>query len=140
MRQIHGLENIRLQHPERLTEAKLAEILLDDLHDCRCFIFGCCGENDKIVLAELYLLPDTLQYEMFDKRIDFIVSGPILRADTVPLTYALQAKKMSLTGRCSMLAKVCGVDLYLQASYTGVVGDIARQKFSLDVKALLNKF
>jgi hypothetical protein len=139
MRQIHGLENIRQYHPERLNAAKLAEILLDDLQNCRCVIYGCCGDDDKIVLAELSLLPETLVYEMFDKRIDFVVAGPILCAETVPLTYALHGKQITLTGRCSMLSKVCGVDLYLLASYTGVVGDIARQKFSIGVNALLDK-
>jgi len=137
MRQMHGLEKIRGSHPELLTAAKLAEILLDDLQDCRCLIYGSIGEDDKIVLAELELLPDTLSYERFDQRIDLCVSGPILRADCVPLTYRLQGQRFAVTGRCSMLAKVCGVDLYLQHSYTGIAGDIARQKFAIPVKPLL---
>lgn len=138
MRQIHGLEQLRSQHPGGLNAAQMAECLLDDLRQCRCTIYGCIGDDDKIVLAELDLLEDTLAYEMFDQRIDFIVAGAILRADCVPLTYRLQGKLFSITGRCSMIAKVCGVDLYLQSSYSGVIGDISRQKFSIAVKPLLS--
>jgi len=137
MRQIHGLENLRRKQPGLLNAQKLAELLLADLRDCRCTIYGCIGDNDRIVLAELDLLPDSLEYEMFDQRIDLIVAGPILRADCVPLTYTLRGDLFSITGRCSMIPRVCGVDLYLQHSYTGIVGGIARQKFSISVKPLL---
>jgi hypothetical protein len=74
---------------------------------------------------------------MFDQRIDLIVAGPILRNDCVPLIYRLQGEQFAISGRCSMIARVCGVDLYLQRSYTGVIGDIARQKFSIALKPLL---
>ena len=139
MKQIYGLQKIRRQHPERLSAAKLAEILLSDLQHCYCEIYGCIGEDDKIPLAKLGLLPESLQYEMFDQRIDLCVAGPILRADALPLTYRLQGRVFAITGRCSMISRVCGVDLYLQASYTGVVDDIARQKFSIAVPPLLKR-
>ncbi len=137
MRQIHGLENLRRQQPGLLNTQKLAELLLADLRDCRCTIYGCIGDDDGIVLAELALLPDSLEYEMFDQRIDLIVAGPILRADCMPLTYRLHGEQFSISGRCLMIPRVCGVDLYLQHSYTGIVGDIARQKFAIPVKPLL---
>ena len=112
-------------------------MLMDDLQDCQCYIYGCIGDDEQILLSTLSLLPETVLYEMFDQRIDFTVAGPILRNDCVPLTYRLQGSVFAITGRCSMIARVCGVDLYLQKSYTGQIGDIARQKFSLDIKALL---
>lgn len=90
-----------------------------------------------MLLAELALLPETLVYDNFDQRIDFVVCGAILRNDYVPLTYLLQAESLVICGRCSVIPKVCGVDLYLQHSYTCVVGDIARQKFALPVNHLL---
>lgn len=139
MRQIHGLEIIHQQANGKLNPAKLADILLSDLQNCRCQIYGCIAADSAILLAELSLLPETLTYEMFDQRLDFCVAGAILRSDTVPLTYRLQGKTLGITGRCSMIPRVCGVDLYLQHSYTGRVGDIARQKFSLPLKPLLVK-
>jgi hypothetical protein len=137
MRQLLGLENLRRQQPGLLNAQKLAELLLADLRDCRCIIYGCIGDDDRIVLAELDLIADTLGYEMFDQRIDFVVAGSIQRNDCLPLTYRLQGNQFAMIGRCSMIAKVCGVDLYLQRSYTGIIGDIARQKFSIPIKPLL---
>ncbi|OAI06031.1 hypothetical protein A1353_10105 [Methylomonas methanica] len=137
MRQIHGLEKLVEQQPGRLNAPKLAELLLTDLRECRCSIYGTIGDDDKVLLAELGLLPESLEYEMFDQRIDLIVAGPILRNDCVPLIYRLQGEQFAISGRCSMIARVCGVDLYLQRSYTGVIGDVARQKFSIPLKPLL---
>lgn len=138
MRRIHGLETLCQHQSGILNAQKLADLLLADLRHCRCTIYGSIGDDDDIVLAELDLLPDSLDYEMFDQRIDLVVAGPVLRNDCVPLTYCLQGVEFSISGRCSMIARVCGVDLYLQQSYTGVVGDIARQKFSIPLKPLLN--
>jgi hypothetical protein len=115
----------------------LAALLLKDLQQCQCHIYGSLADDDNILIAGLSLLPDELHYEMFDQRIDFIVAGPILRNDCVPLTYRLQGKTFGISGRCSVIPKVCGVDLYLKRSYTRVIGDIARHKFSIDIKALL---
>ncbi|AMK77538.1 MULTISPECIES: hypothetical protein [Methylomonas] len=137
MRQIHGLEKLVEQQPGRLNAQKLAELLLTDLRQCRCSIYGTIGDDDRVLLAELDLLADSLEYEMFDQRIDLIVAGPILRNDCVPLIYRLQGPHFAFSGRCSMIARVCGVDLYLQRSYTGVVGDVARQKFAIPLKPLL---
>jgi hypothetical protein len=138
MRQLLGLENLHRQQPGLLNAPKLAELLLADLRGCCCTIYGCIGDDDRIVLAELDLIADTLNYEMFDQRIDFAVAGAIQRNDCLPLTYRLQGNQFAMIGRCSMIARVCGVDLYLQRSYTGIVGDIARQKFSIPIKPLLN--
>lgn len=138
MRHVLGLETIRAHHPERLNARRLAELLLLDLRECRCYIYGNGEDEDKnVLLAELVLLPETLVYDNFDQRIDFVVSGQILRTDHVPLTYRLQAKSLAICGRCSVIPRVCGVDLYLQHSYTCVAGDIARQKFAISVKPLL---
>jgi hypothetical protein len=137
MRRINGLKKLFELHPQRLNALKLVDILLADLQNCRCHIYGCIDDDDKILLATLFLRPDTLDYDQFDQRIDLQVCGPILRADCPPLTYALQGVHFGLSGRCSMLNNVCGVDLYLPRSYTGKVGDIANQKFSIAVDALL---
>lgn len=137
MRQIHGLEKLAGQQSGRLNAPKLADLLRMDLRQCRCSIYGTIGDDDKVLLAELALLPESLEYEMFDQRIDLIVAGPILRNDCVPLIYRLQGEQFALSGRCSMIARVCGVDLYLQRSYTGVIGDVARQKFSISLPPLL---
>lgn len=88
------------------------------------------------MLARLDLLPETLIYDAFDRRLDWSVSGPILRDDHVPLTYRMEGQVFAITGRCSVISKVCGVDLYLHRSYTCVVGDMARQRFSVSTADL----
>ena len=137
MRRFHGLDKFPQRHTGIVKIQDFANWLLNDLQNCQCHIYGCIADDDKILLSTLQLLPDTLNYDAFDQRIDFIVAGLITRNDCVPLTYRMQGRDFAITGRCSMIARVCGVDLYLQASYTGTIGDVARQKFSIAIKPLL---
>ncbi|WNB75220.1 hypothetical protein [Methylomonas koyamae] len=136
MRQYHGLDNLRVLITGRPTLTKLAECLLADLRDCRCMIYGNLGDDDRVVLAELRLQADTLLYERFEQRIDLRGAGPILRDDCVPLTFRLAGERFAISGRCSALPHVCGRDLYL-SSYSGRIGDIARQSFQIPLKQLL---
>jgi hypothetical protein len=139
MKQLHGLEKLRQKHAGTINTAKLAEILIDDLRYCECTIYGCIGDDDQIILAKLSLLPEALNYEMFDQRLDLNVEGRILRNDCVPLTYCLQGELFSMTGRCSIIARVCGVDLYMCNNYSEQIGDTVRQRFSLSIPALLKR-
>ena len=139
MKQLHGLENLAQKLHKPINTSQLAQALLQDLQQCECVIYGCIGEDPLIELARLQLVAETLNYEMFDQRIDLSVAGIILRDDCVPLTYRLAGAEFAISGRCSMIARVCGVDLYLHSSYTGVMGDYARQRFSLAVPALLKR-
>ena len=137
MKQYHGLEHWLVQHNAHSERMSLATWLLDDLQTCHCDIYSHQGEDDQILLARLSVLQSSLEYEAFDQRIDFVVMGPILRNDCVPLTYRLQGKVFAISGRCSILGKICGVDLYLQSTYSNQVGDIARHKFAIPIKSLL---
>lgn len=139
MKQLHGLEKLRQKHTGTINAAKLVEILTDDLRYCECTIYGSIGDDDQIVLAKLSLLPETLNYEMFDQRLDLNVEGRILRNDCVPLTYCLKGDLFSVTGRCSIIARVCGVDLYMCNNYSEQIGDTVRQRFSLSIPALLKR-
>ncbi len=130
MRRLHGLSALSSLLPERLTEKRLAEVLLQDLQYSRMIIEGNKDEQ-PVVLAELQSEPEMLVYEPFDKRIDLVLEGRILRGDCAPLTYCLQGGKFRVTGRCSMIPKVCGVDLYLSHSYSGNQGDVVRQKMKI---------
>lgn len=139
MRQEQGLAALINQHKDKISAKALSELLLDDLTDCRCKIFGKTADEVPVVLAELTLIPDSLYYEMFDLRIDFTVAGLIENNQCVPLTYRVEGNKYSFDGRCSTVPKVCGVDLYLNKSYTEVLGDSVRQNFSISIKKLLKR-
>ncbi len=141
MKTLHGLFALSELLPERFSEKKLAEVLLQDLEACRLIIYGSEGEQ-PVVLAELEVQAEDRVYDPFDKRIDLMLTGKITRDDCPPLTYCLQGKQFSVTGRCSMIPKVCGVDLYLSHSYSGKKGEVIRQKLNIylaDVKQALNK-
>lgn len=134
MRKEHGLEKLIQNYTGNITTPVLARLLMDDLKSCKCTIFGIIDNEIPIILAELKIIPDSLDYEQFDKRIEFIVTGKILNDQCVPLTYKVQGDKYSFSGRCSTILKICGVDLYLNSSYTGILGDTVQQKFNIPVK------
>ena len=137
MRQEQGLEALIHQQNARMSGKVLSKLLLDDLSNASCNIFGKTADEVPILLAELKIIPDSLYYEMFDQRIDFTVLGEITNNQYVPLTYRVEGEKYSFHGRCSTIFKVCGVDLYLSKTYTEKLGDIARQHFTISIKKLL---
>lgn len=137
MRQEQGLDTL-IQHQAGLLSAKvLSGLLLDDLQACCCRIYGATPDEVPVLLAELSIIPESLYYDTFAQQIDFAVSGDILNDQYVPLTYKVQGLIYSFHGRCSVIPKVCGIDLYLNKSYTGKQGDHVRQNFSISVKKLL---
>ncbi len=137
MRQEQGLNTLTEGYPKRITTTVLSRLLLKDLENCLCSIFGKTKNEVPVLLAELKIVPQSLYYEMFDQRIDFEVSGEIINHQYVPLTYVVQGKRYGFHGRCSTIPKICGVDLYLSKSYTERTGDKVRQKFSISVKNLV---
>lgn len=130
MRQIHGLKQLCKDQRNDLSTKKLATLLIKDLADCYCLIYG----SQQQILAKLNLIPNSLHYEPFDKRIDLAVEGKIRVTDSPPLTYHLIGNNFSLSGRCSLLPQICGVDLYLTHYQKNT--KIAWQNFSFSVKKL----
>ncbi len=137
MRKEQGLKKLVENYTGNITTEILASLLMDDLKSAECFIFGQTRDDELILLTELNIIPDSLFYEQFDKRIEFTVAGEILNDQYVPLTYSVRGDKFKFSGRCSMIPRVCGVDLYLSSSYTRCAGDIVRQNFSVAVKRLV---
>lgn len=139
MRQEYGLKELRHGFSGNLTTKTLSGLLLEDLKDCHCLIMGSTVDDEIVVLARLSMLSDTLDYDMFDQRIEFVVSGPILIEQFPALTYRVEGCHYGFFGRCSTIPMVCGVDLYLSQSYTGIAGDIVRQKFTVSVAKLIKQ-
>lgn len=133
MRKEHGLSELIKQHKGCVNKRILSQLLLADLKNCQCSIYGEIAENFPLLLAELTLIPESLYFEQFDQRIDFIVAGEIINNQSPPLTYKVQGDKYSFDGRCSVIPQVCGVDLYLGSKYTEKVGERIQQRFSIAV-------
>lgn len=139
MRQERGLDSLTEKQRGQVTAKILSKLLLDDLENCCCKIFGKTASEEPVLLAELKIVSDSLFYEMFDQRIEFVVMGNIINDQYVPLTYQVKGKQYSFHGRCSVIPKVCGVDLYLSKTYTEKKGDKVRQRFFVSVKQLLKR-
>ena len=139
MRQVFGLNELLGGCSGNLTIKVLTGLLLEDLKNSHCLIIGETADDESVVLANMPIIADTLYYEMFDQRIEFVVAGPILVSNYPALTYRVKGECFGFYGRCSTIPKVCGVDLYLSRSYTEVIGDVARQKFSVSVTKLFKK-
>ncbi len=137
MRQEQGLDSLTEKQRGQVTAKILSKLLLDDLEQCRCKIFGKTANEEPVLLAELKIVSDSLFYEMFDQRIEFVVVGNIIDDQYIPLTYQVEGDKYSFHGRCSVIPKVCGVDLYLSKTYTEKAGSSVRQRFFVSVKQLL---
>ena len=140
MRQEQGIEALVSDYDGQLTVKALSELLLEDLKSCSCLISGKAENEQAVLLAELNIISDSLFYDMFDQRIEFTVAGEILSDQFVPLTYRVQGDTYSFHGRCSTIPQVCGVDLYLSASYTGKKTDSVHQNFSVSVKKLFKTY
>lgn len=136
MREFHGLETLCGTQQGLLRTDRLANLLMADLAEARLVIYGKNQTEQPIVLAILAPLSNSMQYDNFDQRLDLVFTGEIIANSSPALTYCLQGQAFSVTGRCSTIPKVCGVDLYLSRSYSGKIGDIARQSFSIAVKTL----
>ncbi len=136
MRQLQGLKALKQLVDEKAAGKAAVEWLLHELEHCHCNIFGEL-ESEPVLLAKLGVQAGSLQYEMFDRRIDFVLSGNILRGDCVPLTYRLNGIQFAISGRCSSIPQVCGVDWYLGNAYSGKVGDIAQLKFNIPLYEVL---
>jgi len=140
MRQEQGLHMLTQQLRGQVSAKNLSNLVLEDLEQCCCRIFGENSDDEPVLLAELKLVPESLTYEMFDQRIELVVVGDIINNQYVPLTYLVQGKKYSFHGRCSVIPKVCGVDLYLSKTYTEVLSDSVRQRFFISVKKLIKEY
>ncbi|WP_198243052.1 hypothetical protein [methane-oxidizing endosymbiont of Gigantopelta aegis] len=139
MKKLHGIDVLFKPCQRVLTDRRIADVLLKDLAHCRFYIYG-DYKGEHIILAELVLQEESLQYEPFDKRIDLSMAGVIKRTDSVPLTYRLQGEVFGVSGRCSVIPKVCGVDFYMGQSYSGNVGERIQMKFKIklaDIKKQL---
>ena len=124
----HGVEN----------KIEFADLLVDDLKQSNCLIFGETTDEQPILLAELKTQVESIKLYsgLLHQRVEFVVEGAIINDQYPALTYSVNGATFRFYGRCSTIPQVCGVDLYLDKSYTGKVGDYVKQKFIIPVNKL----
>ncbi len=138
MRKYKNLELIVKQHNDALNIELFSNLLMDDLKQSCCLIFGETIDEEFVLLAELKIQRDSLFLStgMFHQRIEFVVEGEIVNDQYPPLTYRVNGSNFLFYGRCSTIPQICGVYLYLDKSYTEKVGDCVKQKFTIPVNKL----
>lgn len=119
-------------------KTEFTDLIMEDLKDSSCMIYAETIDEEPILLAELITQPNTIELYsgLFQQRIDFIVEGKIINDQYPAIKYCVKGTTIQFSGRCSTIPQVCGVDLYLDKSYTGRVGDDVKQKFSIPVSKL----
>ena len=138
MRKYQNL-NLLVKHNNGIdNKTRLADLLVDDLKQSSCLIFGETTDEQPILLAELIAQEDSIKVysELFHLHIEFVVEGEIINDQYPALTYTVNGATFRFYGRCSTIPQVCGVDLYLDKSYTGKAGDCVKQKFTIPVNKL----
>ena len=138
MRKYQNLEQLVKCHNGIVNKTEFANLLVDDLKQSCCLIFGKTADEQPVLLAELKTQVDSIKFYsgMFSQRIEFVVEGEIANDQYPPLTYSVNAGISRFYGRCSTIPQICGVDLYLDKSYTEKVGDRVKQKFTIPVYKL----
>ena len=138
MRKYQNLAQLLKGYHGIVDKAVFADLLANDLEKAHCQIFGATIDDELILLAELKFLEDSLSYSsaLFQQNIEFTVIGNIISAQYPALTYRVDTGTFQFFGRCSTIPQICGVDLYLDKSYTEKTGDHVRQKFTLPVNKL----
>ncbi len=138
MRKYKNLEQLVQCHFGDVNKTVFANLLVEDLKQSCCLIFGQTADEQAVVLAELKTQVDSLKIDsgMFHQRIEFVVEGEIVNDQYPPLTYSVNAGTFQFYGRCSTIPQICGVDLYLDKSYTEKTGDYVKQKFTIPVSRL----
>jgi len=119
-------------------KTELTDLLMDDLKEASCSIFGETVDEQAVFLAELKIKMDSLNlyHGMFHQHIEFVVEGAIINEQYPALTYTVKGDTLLFFGRCSTIPQICGVDLYLDKSYTEKKGDYVKQKFTIPVNKL----
>ena len=138
MREYQNLELLVKRHNGAVNKTVFGDLLINDLKHSCCLIFGETVDEQPVLLAELKIQADSLYLDsgMFHQRIEFEVEGEIVNDQYPPLTYSVNGDTFRFYGRCSTIPQICGVDLYLDKSYTEKVGDRVKQKFTIPVYKL----
>ncbi len=138
MRKYKNLKLLVKHYDGILNKSKFSDLLAADLKQACCKIFGETIDEELILLAELRIQENSLSHSsgLFQQNIEFVVTGKIINDQFPALTYRVDTGTFQFFGRCSTIPQVCGVDLYLDKSYTEKVGDCVKQKLSVPVNHL----
>ena len=138
MRKYKNLEQLLKAYDGMISKEQFTDLLTEDLKQACCHILGETIDEEAVLLAELKTQKESVSRSsgLFQQYIEFIVIGKIISNQYPAINYHVDTGTFQFFGRCSTIPQVCGVDLYLDKSYTEKEGDSVRQKLSVPVNQL----
>ncbi len=137
MRQLTGLEHFFTHHSGTIKAEPVAEFMQKQFNGSHLVVYAEPLSEQKTVIATLALNSEMNAYDAYAQRLEMIFMGEVTN-ESIPLTYTINGLDLSFYGRCSVLSKVCGVDLYF-SNYKRVEGSVARQKITISIKELVKE-
>jgi len=137
MRQLTGLESFFINHSGSIKAEQVARFIQEQFSSCQLVVYAEPLSEQKTVLAELDIDAEMTNYDSYAQRLELIFSGTV-NDEKIPLTYTINGLDLAYFGRCSVLSKVCGVDLYF-SNYQRIKGSSARQKITISIKELVKQ-
>jgi len=138
MRKYQNLELLLKNFNGELNKTVFAELLMQDLKQSHCQIFGETIDEELVLLADLKTQANSVCVKsgLLQQSIEFVLVGEIINNQYPALTYRVDTGTFQFYGRCSTIPQICGVDLYLDKSYTEKVGDGVKQKLTVPINPL----
>ena len=136
MRELKGLGLFLDNYTGMIKANTVAEFMQSQFSVSHLRVYADPLEEEKItLLADLSL--QEFSYDAFEQSIIWIFMGTVLDA-SIPLTYRIDGQQLQFTGRCSVIPKVCGVDLYF-SHYQQQQGVRVRQKITVSIRDLVKQ-
>jgi len=137
MRQLTGLERFLENHTGFIKPEQVAQYMQSQFKGSHLLVYAEPLGEQKTLLADLTIINDQMGYDLYQQRLELVFIGTVID-EKIPLTYTIYGQDLSYLGRCSVIPKVCGVDLYF-ANYVQSKGQKVRQKIVISIKDLVKQ-
>jgi len=136
MRELKGLEIFLEDYKGMIKAEAVADFMQKQFIESHLRVYAdALDESQENVLADLTIQESS--YDAFSQSLSWHFSGKVLQ-EAIPLTYCIKGKQLQFTGRCSVIPKVCGVDLYF-SDYQKKQDFLVRQKIHVSIKDLIKQ-
>lgn len=137
MRQLTGLESFFIKNSGSIKAEQVAQFMQEQFRNSQLTVYAEPLSEQQTVLAKLDISKDMITYDAYAQRLEFVFIGTV-KNEKIPLTYTIKGLDLSYIGRCSVLSKVCGVDLYF-SNYQRIQNSAVRQKIIVSIKELVKQ-
>lgn len=137
MRQLTGLTHFFDKYTGTIKAGQVAEFMQEQFAGSDLIVYAEPLSEQKTILAKLSFAAEMVNYDSYAQRLEFVFIGTVID-EQIPLTYIISGLNLTFFGRCSVLPKVCGVDLYF-SNYKRSKNFCVRQKITISIKDLVKE-